>query len=506
MSVGGGVVRDGGGCGVRPAAGLIRRHINGFNAWQFMVGATSPMAVLVGGVVNTYAATGVLGTPLAFLIVGGALGLLMIGYLAMTNREGNAAPAYAFLALGLGPSWGIAGGALMFAATNAIQISLYGLIGATTADLTGVGHWTVWAVAAWVVVAVFGVANFSLGKVVIAVVGVAELLMIGAVILAAFTHPHGGRVSTAPLAVGALWDQRGQVGLVFALTVAAFVGAESGASFAEEGKTDRTVVRATVAALVVLPVVYCAMAWALPVWTGPEQIVAESQGASRTGFPFTIVAAGYGGGMVVVARALMLCSFLISALSFHQTIGRYVHAIARERVIPVWLADVGRLGGRMAGATAPASLLQSGIALVVIGVCTLLRVDPIGGMFIWLSSAAAVGVLVMLIGVSIATVFYFRKGGGGRHDPVTVRTAGPVLGAIAGSGLLAVIVSNQSAVLGATSAGLQAVIPLLVVAVVLAGFGYAWRVRRRWPDRYAEVGRGRPDEVTVPDLQVGFRV
>jgi amino acid transporter len=470
------------------------------------VGATSPMAVLVGGVVNTYAATGVLGTPLAFLVVGGALGLLMVGYLAMTNREGNAAPAYAFLSLGLGPSWGIAGGALMFAATNAIQISLYGLIGATTADLAGVGHWTLWALVAWAVVAAFGVANFSLGKVFVAVVGVAELVMIGAVILAAFTHPHGGQVSTAPLAVGALWDQQGRVGLMFALTMAAFVGSESGASFAEEGKTDKTVVRATVATLVVLPLVYCAMAWALPVWTGPDQIVAEARDASRTGFPFTIVAAGYGGGMVVVAQLLMLGSFLISALSFHQTIGRYVHAIARERVIPAWLADVGRLGGRMAGATAPASLLQSGIALAVIGVCTLLRVDPIGGMFIWLSSAAAVGVLAMLIGVSIATIFYFRRGGGGRRDPLIVRTAGPILGALAGTGLLAVIVFNQSALLGATKAGLQVAIPFGVLAVVLAGFGYARRVRRRWPDRYAQVGRGRPDEVRVPDLQVGFRV
>ncbi|MFC5007484.1 APC family permease [Dactylosporangium cerinum] len=488
------------------AAGLIRRHINGFNAWQFMVGATSPMAVLVGGVVNTYATTGVLGTPLAFLIVGGALALLMVGYLAMTNREGNAAPAYAFLGLGLGPSWGIAGGVLMFAATNAIQISLYGLFGATTAELTGVGHWTGWALAAWVLVAVFGLANFSLGKVFIAVVGVAELVMIGAVILAAFTHPHDGQVSTAPMTVGALWDQRAMVGGVFALTVAAFVGVESGAAYAEEGRTDKTMVHATAVTLLVLPVLYCAMAWALPVWTGPDQIVGEARNAGHSGFPFTIVAAGYGGGMVALAQLLMLTSFFISALSFHQVIGRYVHAIAREGVIPAWLADVGRLGGCMAGATAPASLLQSGIALAVIGVCALLRVDPIGGMFIWLSSGAAVGVLVTLVGVSIATVFYFRKGGGGRRDPLIVRTAGPVLGAIVGSALVAVIVVNQSALLGVTSVGLQAVIPLLVLVTIVAGFWYARRVRRLWPDRYAAVGMGRPDEVVVPDQQVGFRV
>ncbi|GAB3848754.1 hypothetical protein [Dactylosporangium cerinum] len=160
----------------------------------------------------------------------------------------------------------------------------------------------------------------------------------------------------------------------------------------------------------------------------------------------------------------------------------------------------------MAGATAPASLLQSGIAVAVIGVCALLRVDPIGGMFIWLSSGAAVGVLVTLVGVSIATVFYFRKGGGLGRDPLIVRTAGPVLGAIVGSALVAVIVVNQAALLGVTSVGLQAVIPVLVLVTIVAGFWYARRVRRLWPDRYAAVGRGRPDEVMVPDQQVGFRV
>jgi hypothetical protein len=115
-------------------------------------------------------------------------------------------------------------------------------------------------------------------------------------------------------------------------------------------------------------------------------------------------------------------------------------------------------------------------------------------------------VLVLLVGVSIATVCYFRKGGGGRRDPLLVRTAGPIAGAIAGGGLLVVMVGNQSALLGVTDAGPQMVIPLLVLVTIGAGFGYARRVRRRWPDRYAAVGRGRPDEVTVPDLQVGFHV
>ncbi|MET7397163.1 APC family permease [Dactylosporangium sp. NPDC005572] len=486
-----------------PRVGLIRRHINGFTSWQFQVGASSPMAVLAGGVVSTYATIGVLGVPLSFPIIGLALALLSVGYLAMTYRAGNAAPAYAFMALGLGPAWGIAFGVLAIVAYNSIQISLYGLFGATMAGVTGVGGWQVWAWIGWLVVAVFGVANFSLGKVVIAVVGMAEIGVIALLVLAAFTHPHGGHISVAPLTVGALWDERGQVGGVFALSVAAFVGFDTGAAYAEEGKTDKTVIKATVATLVFLPVFYALVAWALPVWTGPDEIVAAARNTATNGLPFGILERHYGSGVSVLAEMLLVSSVLIAALSFHNTIGRYVHSVAREGVIPSVLGTVGLRSGRFAGATAPASLLQTAVAGVVITIFMVAGADPIQGMFIWLSSGAAVAILVMLVGVSISAVLYFRKGGGTTEN-VLVRTALPIAGAAAGGALIWTIVANQSALLGVPADSWQQGVIVGAVALTLAaGFLHAWLIKTRFADRYANVGRGRPDEVTVPDYQLG---
>jgi amino acid transporter len=278
---------------------------------------------------------------------------------------------------------------------------------------------------------------------------------------------------------------------------------ETGAVYAEEGITEKTVPRATVAAMLFLPVFYLVNAWALPAWTGPDQIVGAAQSAATTGFPLTIIQVYYGDLAFHGSQILMVTSMFISALAFHNVVGRYVHAIAREGVIPGGLARVGLLTGRFAGATAPASLLQSGIAAVVLAVFMVLRADPIQDMFVWLSSGATVGILLMLIGTSVATVAFHRKGGGGRRENVLIRTALPILGAVIGCVLVLTIIGNQSTLLGVTKVWQQWVIPAAVVAWIVAGFGYAALVKARKPAVYAAVGQGRPDVVDDPDMQVG---
>ncbi len=91
------------------------------------------MTVLAGGVIATYAATGVVGVPLSFILLAGALALLTVGYVAMSRHVAHAATLYALLAHGLGRAVGVAGAAVALDAYNAIQISLYGLVGITLA-------------------------------------------------------------------------------------------------------------------------------------------------------------------------------------------------------------------------------------------------------------------------------------------------------------------------------------------------------------------------------------
>ena len=166
--------------------------------WFFAVGASSPMTVLAGGVIATYAGTGVVGVPLSFVVLVAALGLLTVGYVAMSRHVGQAATFYALLVHGLGRAWGVAGAAVALVAYNAIQISLYGLFGVTVAGVLG-GPWWLWAVLVWLAVGVLGVRHVQINAGVLAGVLVAEVAVIALFDVGAFTHPAGGSISLAPL-------------------------------------------------------------------------------------------------------------------------------------------------------------------------------------------------------------------------------------------------------------------------------------------------------------------
>ena len=74
---------------------LARRTLGGAALFVFAAGASSPLTVLVGGVVATYALTGVVGVPLSFVVIMLVLGVLAVGYLAMARHVVHGAPFYA---------------------------------------------------------------------------------------------------------------------------------------------------------------------------------------------------------------------------------------------------------------------------------------------------------------------------------------------------------------------------------------------------------------------------
>src|SRR5256885_6267606 len=131
--------------------GLDRSSVGTSSLFFFVVGASAPMTVLAGGVVATYAATGVLGVPLSFLILGAALALFTVGYTGMARHIDHAAAFFAYISRGLGGVVGLSGGVVALLAYNCIQISLYGLVGVTISGLVS-GQWWVWALVAWAVI------------------------------------------------------------------------------------------------------------------------------------------------------------------------------------------------------------------------------------------------------------------------------------------------------------------------------------------------------------------
>lgn len=318
-------------------SGLARKSIGSASLWFFAVGASAPMTVLAGGVVATYAGTGVVGVPLSFLILAAALGLLTVGYVAMSRYVGHAATCYALLAHGLGRAWGVAGAAVALVAYNAIQICLYGLVGVTLAGLAG-GPWWLWAGLVWLAIAVLGVLHVHLNARVLAWALVAEIAVIGLFDVGAFTHPAGGVISVAPLLPNRLVVNG--VGGVFALGMAAFVGYESGPVFGEEARGEQTVGRATFAALGFLGLFYAVSSWALAVAVGPDQVV-DAARDPNAGLPFSVLATTFGPLAAQAGLLLLISSICAAQLSFHNGVARYLFALGRERVLPASLARIG---------------------------------------------------------------------------------------------------------------------------------------------------------------------
>jgi hypothetical protein len=78
--------------------GLTRKSVGSSGLSVLGVSASAPMTVLAGGVIATFATAGVLGVPLAFILLTIPLLLVSVGLVAMSRDMEHAGAFYAFLA------------------------------------------------------------------------------------------------------------------------------------------------------------------------------------------------------------------------------------------------------------------------------------------------------------------------------------------------------------------------------------------------------------------------
>jgi amino acid transporter len=481
----------------RAPSGLDRSSLGTAGMWFFTVSASAPMTVLAGSVVATFAVTGVVGVPLSFVLLALALYPFTVAYTAMSRRVPHAGVFYSYVALGLGRTWGIAGGLVALLSYNAIQICLYGLLGASLTTLWPGVHlpWWGWAIIAWAIVGGLGVLRNHINARVLTTLLVCEIGMILLFDIGAFTHPAGGHLSLSGLAPGRLFV--GGIGGALAFGIAAFVGFEVAPVYGEEAKGRPPVARATFAALGFLGVLYALSSLALSVTVGPEQVVTAAQDLN-SGIPFSTISSLYGGVIADFAHFLLITSIFAALVSFHNSAARYVFAMARERVLPSWLGVVGSRSG--AGAPIGGSLLQSAVAIVVFGAFAVSGADPVTTLFTWLSYIAAVGVLALMVATSVAAVRYFRGVPAPLepHETTWVRVTAPVLGAVALAVVLSVTVYNSSAVLGTNSSSpLTVVLPGIVALFAAIGLLWGAILQRARPEIYQRIGAGQTKPLAV---------
>jgi len=439
--------------------------------------------VIAGAVTTAYAVTGITAIPIAFLAVAAVLGLFSVGYVAMARHITNAGAFYTYVAHGLGKPAGVAASLVAVLAYNALQVALYGGLGVAAAGLAG-GPWWAWALGAWAFVALLGVLRVDLNGRVLAVLLVAEIVVVLVYDAAALAHPAGGRISLATLSPAGL-AQPG-IGAALVLAITGFIGFEAAAVFSEETRNPRrTVPVATYLAVALIAVLYAGSSWALSVATGADRVV-EVARRDGTETIFNLAAAHLGPTVVHVGHVLFLTSLLAALLSFHNAVARYLFALGREQVLP---AALGRTG-RRTGAPTVASLAQSALALAVIAAYAAGGLDPLVQLFFWVGMTGGFGALALITVTSVAVVGFFARR---RHRRETAwhTVVAPGLAAGLLAVILALAVANFATLLGVPPDDpLRWMLPAAYLVAAAAGVAWALVLRVRRPDIYRAIGLG----------------
>lgn len=469
-------------------ASLQRRRLGVTHLVFFTVAASAPLTALAGGVTTAYAVSGNQGVPLAFLVVSVALALFAVGYVAMSRHVASAGAFYAYLARGIGRPAGVAGAFVALVSYNSIQVGLYGLFGSTVSNFAAEAFglrmpWWIWALLAMGTVAALGLLRVDLNARVLAVLLIAEVAVVAAFDIIGFARPAEGVVTTAPLMPSTLLA--GGLGAAIAFTVASFTGFESGAIYSEEARDPyRAVGRATLIAIAFIGSFYALSSWAVVAATGARRL----QERASTEGPALIIrplADAFGPIVADLATALLLGSVFAALLSFHNSVARYLLVLGRERVLSEKLSSIGvRSGAPVAG-----SIAQSTLALVVVAGFAIADADPMLTLFSWSSGLAALGVVLLLAGTSVAVIGFFRHSSVVSPTLVWSRTIAPALAATLLLAFLVVMVVNFDSLLGvAPSSPIRWLLAVTVLAAALGGAVWALYLRGFRPDVYADIG------------------
>lgn len=488
------------------SAALAADRLGAASVASFALTAAAPLMVVGGLLVSGWATIGVVGFPLALILIGAVLFLFCFGYISMARRIPNAGAFGAYIAQGLGRPAGVGASLVALFTYNALQFGLYGIFGAVLSgflESKGVTisgeplQWWLIALVAWAVTAAFGVLRVDLNSKLLLTLLAAELVLVIIYDAAFLATPTGGLSFAAFTPDNLFGNGGGAFAAVMVIVVTAFIGFEAAPVFAEESRdARRTIAAATFTGLGVMVLAYVVSTWGITVATGPGNVVGASQD-NPEGLMFSLAGERLGAFWADAGTVLLFTSAFAAMLSFHNTCARYAFALAREGVLPRGLAQT----GTKSGAPQAASALQSVLGLIVIIVYAILDLDPFTQLFFWGGALGGFGVLSMLIATSIAVIFYFgRRSGDG--EPFWRWAIAPAVSAIALALVFSQVILNFHSLLGVTEDDpLRWIFPAVFVALAVGGALWALVLKSSRPQVYATIGLGAEANANV-DLPV----
>ncbi|MCU1635843.1 MAG: family permease [Cryobacterium sp.] len=456
----------------------------------FMVmAAAAPLTVIGGNVPLIVGAGNGVGAPIGFAAAALVLLIFSVGFVTMTPHVREAGAFFSYVASGLGSRFGLGAAFVALVAYTAIQVGIYGYMGWAANDLvTHFGGpelpWWLYSFATLVIVALLGYRHIELGARVLGVALVLEIavmLVLDVVIFA--TGGESGPVLET-FAPENILTPGMSVAILFSLT--GFIGFEATAVFRDEARNpERTIPRATYAAVIIIGVFYAVSCWALVTGAGSANAVdvAQKTLAGEGNMMLDAASQYVGSAFSDVMSVLLISSLFACVLSFHNVIARYQFSLANKGVLP------GRLGVRNVRHNAPtfSSLVQSITAAIVLAVLVLFNLDPLVGVFGSMAGVSTVGMVILMLLTSIAVVVFFKNRPTlSNRRPIRTIVA-PTVAILGLGGCLWLVLANFTLVTG-WSVGVSIFLALVPVIALGAGVAVGGRFSLHQADEADVVG------------------
>ena len=447
-------------------SGLRKNTLGLFSLVFFVVAAASPLTGVVGGLPVAIISGNGGGIPVFYILSCIILMLFAVGFIAMSRHVNNAGAFYTYISKGMGENWGASASVLALMAYISIQIAIVAMLGFFT-QLFIEEHFSAhipwWALSMLFVLVcwVLSIKRVEVGGKLLGILMLAEVaivLLTDVMLLIKKVGPYSFQ-SFEPSVF-----MQGNLGIAFIFTIAAFIGFESTAIYAEECRDPhKTVPRATVCALLLITAFFCFTSWSLVQAYGFDQIVAIAS-KDPGNFVFNITRQYVGQWAVETMSVLLITSLFAAALAFHNNISRYLFSISRDGLIWKELCKTHPTNGTPHNA----SHVHSVIMLMLLAGMGSAGLDPMVHIFAIGSAVATLCILILQLSVSAAGILFFRRIDN-NENPFTVFWA-PLLSMVCMSVTIILVVNNLQSLSGSDSSVVK-MIPWFIAGCALMGYG-----------------------------------